>query len=83
MRAPRTTMPCAVSATLCRATSSPAAGTSPRVLSMVGCTMVWVRERSRRATSLWKATMLAAPRSLPLIDHSSDRPAKPATVALR
>ena len=40
-------------------------GTSPRALSIVGWMIVCVSERSRRRSSFWNATRLAAPRSLP------------------
>src|SRR5262245_33058967 len=53
IRAPRTTMPCAVSATLCSATSLPGAGLSPFDLSIVGCTIVCVSAKSLLAMYCW------------------------------
>ena len=81
MRPPRTTMPCSVSATLCRGTGFSAKDVS-LARSIVGWTMVWVRQMSSRASWRWKAWRLATPSSLrPSGPSQAPRsPAKPAKV---
>ena len=60
MRAPRTTMPCAVSSTLWSGTPLPTMRASV-ALSTVGWMIVWVSDRSSRASRRWKRTRFSAP----------------------
>ena len=64
MRAPRTTMPVAVSPTLWSVTWFPTIRGSV-ALSIVGWMIVWVSERSSRVRRRWNRTRFWAPSSFP------------------